>query len=229
MAVVPGEVGTTFDQALSGAIQVFDLGRPLFNGASQSSYHPEFRMELQRRHGDMIREDGSSSSNELVVTGGHVGTHIDALCHVSVDGQLYGGVDAVAAATGEGFSSLGAETIAPMVCRGLLLDVPAIRGVDMCPAAYEISPEDLDDAVHLTGTTPRPGDVLLIRTGWGDTSTTARPTAAFVLAYPDLASPGPPLAKRSSSPGSRCGHAGLRVPRAGYRPTSPPSPPTPPF
>ena len=40
----------------------------------------------------MIRSDGASAANELIVLGGHVGTHIDALGHVSQDGVMYGGI-----------------------------------------------------------------------------------------------------------------------------------------
>ena len=35
-----------------------------------------------RRHGDMVREDGSSAANELIVTSGHTGTHVDALARL---------------------------------------------------------------------------------------------------------------------------------------------------
>jgi kynurenine formamidase len=148
-------------------VAVYDLGRPLFVGMPQSPNHPEFRLALQRRHGDMIRADGSSASNEVIVLGGHVGTHIDALSHFSFQGRLHGGVDASEAQTGGRFSQLGVETIDPMICRGLLLDVPRALGLEMCPPAYEITPGDLDAALALTGTAPGPGDVLLVRSGWG--------------------------------------------------------------
>ncbi|MGC1210814.1 MAG: cyclase family protein, partial [Micromonospora sp.] len=69
-----------------------------------SPNHPGFRMSLIRRHGDMVRPDGGSAANEMIVTGGHVGTHVDALSHVSHDGKLHGGVDAAAAQTGGRFT-----------------------------------------------------------------------------------------------------------------------------
>jgi kynurenine formamidase len=146
---------------------VFDLGRPMFAGMPQSPNHPEFRLALQRRHGDMVRADGSSAANEVLVTGGHVGTHIDALCHVSHQGRLHGGIDAAAAQVGGRFTQLGIETVAPIVCRGLLLDVPRALGMAALPPAYEITPDDLQAASALAGAEPAPGDVLLVRSGWG--------------------------------------------------------------
>jgi kynurenine formamidase len=150
-----------------GGVTVFDLGRPLFAGMPQSPNHPEFRMALQRRHGDMVRADGSSAANEIVVTGGHVGTHIDALCHVSFRGMLHGGIEAAAAQSGGRFGQLGIETVAPIVRPGLLLDIPLALGLPALPAAYEITPQDLDAAMGLAGAEPAPGAVLLVRSGWG--------------------------------------------------------------
>jgi kynurenine formamidase len=173
----PEAVPGTDDRALDGddplataiarGVEIFDLGQPLYAGMPQSSLHPKFQLTLQRRHGDLVRADGSSGASELIVTGGHVGTHIDAFAHISFDGRLHGGVDAYAAQTGGRFRHHGVETIAPMLGRGILLDVPAALGVDRCPAAYEVTRADLEAALHLTGTRPRAGDVLLVRTGWG--------------------------------------------------------------
>lgn len=164
-----GEAAAVARQVTAGAsdVTVVDLGRPLFAGMPQSPNHPEFRLALQRRHGDMVRADGSSAANEVLVLGGHVGTHIDALCHVSYRGELHGGVDAAAAQVGGRFSQLGIETVAPLACRGLLLDVPRALGTDGCAPGYEITPDDLSAAAALTGTAPAPGDMLLVRSGWG--------------------------------------------------------------
>jgi kynurenine formamidase len=48
-----------------------------------------------------------------------------------------------------------------------LLDVPAALEIARCPASYEVTKADLEAALKLTGTQPRTGDVLLVRTGWG--------------------------------------------------------------
>lgn len=148
-------------------VRIFDLARPLSIGMPQSPNHPAYWHTLPRRHGDMVRADGGSAANDLIVTGTHVGTHIDALAHVSHEGQLHGGVDAVAAGTGGRFLAHGVHTIAPMVCRGVLLDVPAALGIDACEPAYEITPADLDAAQAHAAVRVQPGDVVLVRSGWG--------------------------------------------------------------
>jgi len=154
------------DTVMKG-VTVFDLGRPMFPGMPQSVNHPRYTHNLPRRHGDIVRPDGGSSANDLLVTGTHVGTHIDALAHVSQDGRLYGDLDAIEECVGGGYQTIGVHTIAPIVTRGVLLDIPRALGVEVCEAAYEITPACLEAAQRRQDVSIGPDDVVLIRTGWG--------------------------------------------------------------
>lgn len=153
-------------EILNEGVKVFDLGRPMYPGMPQSPNHPKYTHALPRRHGDMVRADGGSAANDLIMTGTHVGTHIDALAHVSHDGKLFGGIDAGQAGLGGRFQQLGVDSIAPIVRRGVLLDIPRVLGLEMCEPEYEISPEDLSAASGQDAEV-RSGDVVLIRSGWG--------------------------------------------------------------
>ncbi|MFI6457739.1 cyclase family protein [Streptosporangium amethystogenes] len=146
--------------------RIVDLAQPMRTGMPQSPNHPRFRMVIERRHGDMVREDGGSAANEVILTGGHVGTHVDALGHVSQDGYVHGEVEAAGIQSHQGLSRLGIETFTPYVGRGVLLDVTAVHGVDVLPPGYEVTPEDLEAATHKAGVRPRAGDAVLIGTGW---------------------------------------------------------------
>lgn len=149
--------------AVEQGTKIYDLGRPMFPGIPQVPSHPQFRMALVHRHGDQVWADGLSSASEMIVTGSHVGTHMDAPAHVSYKGALHGGVDAAEAQRGGTFSQLGVDTIFPIVARGVLLDVPASLGMESCPPAYEVTPADLEAAA---AGRVRAGDVILVRTGW---------------------------------------------------------------
>lgn len=153
-------------EALSSGVEVLDLAQPLSAETPSSPNHPGFKMALMRRHGDAIRDDGSSAANEMIVTGGHVGTHIDALAHVSYKGKLHGGVSAEEAQAGGRFSELGVDSVAPMICRGVVLDVAGLHGTDSLPGGYGITEGDLAAASQKAGVEVRPGDVVLIRSGW---------------------------------------------------------------
>ncbi|GAA4910794.1 kynurenine formamidase [Actinomycetospora succinea] len=152
--------------AVTAGTRTVELGQPLFTGMPTSPNHPGFRMTLIRRHGDAVRPDGGSASNEILVTGGHVGTHVDALSHVSHDGLLHGGVDAEAAQRGGLHTEHGAERIPPMITRGVLLDIPAVRGTSALEPGEGVSAADLATAAERAGAEPGPGDAALVRTGW---------------------------------------------------------------
>jgi kynurenine formamidase len=146
--------------------RVYDLAQTLRPGIPCSPSHPGFHMALIRRHGDMTRDDGGSASNDLIVMGGHVGTHVDALAHVSQDGRLHGDVDVADAMQGGVYTSHGIDAQEPLVCPGVLLDVAGSKGVDQLGAGTPLAPSDLADAAAWAGVEPRAGDAVLVRTGW---------------------------------------------------------------
>ena len=146
---------------------VYDLGRPMRNGMAQSPNHPPFRHCLDRRHGDRVRDDGGSAAADLITTGCHVGTHVDALAHVSHKGLLFGGVDASEAQATGRFEALGIDELPPFAGRGVLLDIPAALGVECCDGGHEITVAELEEAAGRQGTPVRCGDAVLVRSGWG--------------------------------------------------------------
>jgi len=156
-----------FLQAVQGGVRIFDLGRQMFTGMPQSPNHPQFLHTLPRRHGDSYRVGGGSAANDLLVTGTHVGTHIDALSHVSHVDCLHGDIPVSQAMEHGRFVRHGVDAIAPMVRRGVLLDVPSFLGVVGCVPGYEITPKDLEATAARQGVEVRAGDVVLIRSGWG--------------------------------------------------------------
>ncbi|TVT51593.1 cyclase family protein [Amycolatopsis rhizosphaerae] len=154
------------DALAAGEPGIIDLSQPLRDGMPCSPTHPGFHLALARRHGDSVRPDGMTGSHELITMGGHVGTHMDALCHVAVDGRMHGGVP-VAIEQGR-YTRHGIDEVPPMVCRGVLADVPALRGTDRLAPGEPVTAADLDSALDTAfgGVGVRRGDVVLIRTGW---------------------------------------------------------------
>ncbi|MBM9466468.1 cyclase family protein [Nakamurella leprariae] len=149
-------------------VTIHDLGRQLRIGMPQSPNHPAFWHALPRRHGDMVRHDGGSAANDIISMGTHVGTHIDAFAHVSQDCHLLDGSDAIQAGVGGRYTELGVHTIQPMVRRGVLLDLPAVLGLDgPAEGGFEFTPEHLDEAERRLPAPIRSGDVILVRSGWG--------------------------------------------------------------
>jgi kynurenine formamidase len=145
--------------------RIYDLAHTYFVGMPHFPTHPPFSFSLTREHGEYPGPEGHSSSAEAIALGGHVGTHIDALCHFSYRGKLYGGVD-VAQSYGGGLGPLTVDTIAPIVRRAVLLDIAGQQGVAALPAEFEVTPRHLETASR--GLEIRRGDVVLLRTGWAN-------------------------------------------------------------
>jgi kynurenine formamidase len=92
-------------------------------------------------------------------------THIDALCHVAYEGLLYNGVPAGAiTADGPAAEAIGVVKDG-LVGRGVLLDVPGLRGVRWLEPGEHVFREDLEAAERRQSVTVREGDILLVRTG----------------------------------------------------------------
>jgi kynurenine formamidase len=92
-------------------------------------------------------------------------SHIDALCHVAYEGHLYNGQpeDAV---TADGATADAIEVLRDgLVGRGVLLDVPRLRGVPWLEPGEHIFRDDLEAAEREQGVEVGEGDILLVRTG----------------------------------------------------------------
>ncbi len=89
-------------------------------------------------------------------------THIDALCHVGVDGSFYGGVDQQQATERLSSELWGSEGIAT---RAVLLDLPELLGVDWVDVDRPVTGDDLDAALARAGTTLTPGDGVILYMG----------------------------------------------------------------
>jgi kynurenine formamidase len=158
---------------LSGFLsaRVYDLEQPRFAGMPiHPTHRPGYFYALHRRHRDTYKPQAHgprSGASGVVTMMEHSGTHIDALRHQANCLTLFGGVQTDAAETPTGFTQLGVETVPPLVCRGVLLDVAGHKGMACLPTKYAVSADDLDSCARHQGVEVRQGDVLLARTGYG--------------------------------------------------------------
>ncbi|MEU4872421.1 cyclase family protein [Streptomyces sp. NPDC021608] len=96
---------------------------------------------------------------------GDADSHLDALCHVIYDGTLHGGVPASRVTAG-GATALSLDAVRDgIVGRGVLLDVPRLRGVPWLEPGDHVTADDLSAAETAQGLRVREGDLLLVRVG----------------------------------------------------------------
>jgi kynurenine formamidase len=92
-------------------------------------------------------------------------SHVDAFSHVAFDGRFYGGQPDTSI-TADGAESGAIQILENgVVGRGVLLDVPALRGVPWMEPGEHAFPDDLVSAERRQGVRVGPGDILLVRTG----------------------------------------------------------------
>lgn len=96
---------------------------------------------------------------------GDADSHLDALCHVVYDGTLYGGVPA-ATLTAVGATALSVEVAHDgIVGRGVLLDIPRLRGVPWLEPGDHVTYDDLVAAETAQRLRVGEGDLLFVRVG----------------------------------------------------------------
>lgn len=150
------------------AARVFDLEQPRYAGAPIHPGHvPPGYQYLLHRHHEPGGPDARTSAAGVLISSDHSGTHIDALAHQAEHLILYGArqVDSKVQ-TGFGFTELGAETMLPMVGRGVLIDLVRHQMKQVAPARW-IPLQEVQDAANAQAVKVRRGDVVLIRTGFG--------------------------------------------------------------
>lgn len=109
--------------------------------------------------------EDAAFNDDTVVMAMSAGTHLDALAHVTYDGLMYNGFPADAVTAPAGATRCGADKLTPILSRGVLADLPAVKGVERLEPGYAITGDDLDEALEHAKVALEPGDVLLVRTG----------------------------------------------------------------
>jgi len=96
---------------------------------------------------------------------GYQHTHLDALCHMFWQGKMYNGFSQEEV-TKEGASKLSIANLKQGVfTRGILIDLPKLKGVAYLEPGTPIYPEDLEAWEKKTRIKISPGDVIFVRTG----------------------------------------------------------------
>ena len=167
-------------RSIKGA-RVFDLSFMWNDRSPVLGLNPPYAFALNRTHkmtheiyGQVPGSRVSWASDIMYFSGQHGSPTLDAIGHIGRDLKLHGGVDAVAATSTPGGigNKLGMETfpVDLMLNRAVILDVARqIAGgkPDPLPPSFEITGAHLDATAKAQGVEVKPGDSLLIRTGWG--------------------------------------------------------------
>lgn len=140
-------------------------GNPLDTIPSPMNSQPAQHYMVQA--GDQMPAQGPGVAYDFigVFPHGQAQSHLDAMCHISHDGLLYGGRPR-SDVTSKGANSLAISAVKDGICgRGVYLDIAASRGVEWIEPDAPIRPADLAAAEQLAGLRVGKGDILVYRTG----------------------------------------------------------------
>ena len=158
--------GKTYDLSVD-----YFVGMPSFHVLGDPSYQYWLTHTPKGTEVDNPNGLGRKMNKKVSYTGDavsmytHMGTHIDALNHFGLNGKIWNGYTAEEYLGDKGWKKTGAETIPPIVARGILIDLAGYKEEKTLSKNYRITAVDLREALIKQQITIEPGDIVLIRTG----------------------------------------------------------------
>jgi kynurenine formamidase len=160
--LTPAHVLAAIGEVRSG--QTVSLAAPIETTASRDNPEP---CSHEMINADRMAAPGLHFATDSLAMNvhGNADSHIDALCHVIYDGALYNGVDPGTVTPGEG-TVLSIDVARDGIAgRGVLLDIPRVRGVSWLEPGDHVTAADLEAAEHAQHVRIRTGDLLFVRVG----------------------------------------------------------------
>jgi len=146
-------------------VTAYDLAVLLEHGMTHHMAHPPYSYTMVKKHSQHGYPGGISSAMELITMGAHVGTHVDAPGHISLDGCVFGGRPVEGNESSYAGVRVGSvEELPPLFGAGHLVDGEKIYGREL--TNRDSFGADELDAWFADRPQPGPGSIVLFRTGW---------------------------------------------------------------
>lgn len=154
--------------------RVIQLGQLIDRTATKWAAVPDFAQHVYGMHDPTAPQPegqypGVTGASDTIFMSTHSGSHMDSLAHVAVDGVLHDGtrIDEPGVQDEHGGVRLRTrENLAPIVSRGVLLDLAAFLGVDRVPRDHVMGLGEFSACADALGVEVRPGDTVLFRMGY---------------------------------------------------------------
>jgi kynurenine formamidase len=163
--------------------KVYDLGVPVDRTSYKWPGHSSTEIVSYRSpHGVKGEKDipgfaeskkGMAFHSAALFMSDNVGTQVDGLGHITTgaDNHWYNNFREATGAGDFGVRQGDADTIPPMILKGVLIDIAGWKGVEALPANFPIGSKEMRAALAAQKVDVEPGDAVFIRTGtlryWG--------------------------------------------------------------
>ncbi|MBB3897611.1 cyclase family protein [Roseococcus suduntuyensis] len=184
-----GSMNHMTPERMRDAAQMIREGRKIEIGHMLTQSMPFFgtrRFDVHLKQQFMNPQANRRGSNEeIVITElAQVGTQLDAFPHQTIGDETYNCVNVPGISSRGGFTEMGVETVGTIMARGVVMDIAGLKGTQTLPIDYEITPQDLQQALDRQRVELREGDAMLINTGWA--ALWGRDNARYVSGCPGL-------------------------------------------
>lgn len=147
-------------------------GRTIRYDAGPDSPAPPIHYMVESGEGWASGEKVSNRRNQVsvdffgMIFHGHTITHLDSLAHFFWEGKMYNGRPAHLVSTSLGATVESVEVAKDgIITRGVLVDVPMIRGTNWVERGEGVMPQDIEEAERRCGFRVEEGDMVMVRTG----------------------------------------------------------------
>lgn len=162
--ITPAKVLEARDLITRGTVyqlgRVYEAAMPLFGTR-------HFSLRIPQTYGPLGAN--RTTYHDEIVSGeiGQVGTQFDGLGHIGIGDVFYNRNNRAEFSRGDGLAALGVENVGALTTRGVLIDIAALKGVELLDGGYEITRADLAGALERQRVEIHASDVVLLHTGWG--------------------------------------------------------------
>ena len=120
-----------------------------------------------QEYGRTLGDTKTNYNDDIVMGWVGIGTQLDGLGHIGIDGMYYNCLKGSEIVTAGGLKKLGIEQVPAVATRGVILDMVALTGKDPVPEGTAFNKKEIEAALARQKLGPiGTGDVVIFRTGW---------------------------------------------------------------
>jgi kynurenine formamidase len=120
-----------------------------------------------QEYGRSLGETKTNYNDDIIMGWVGIGSQLDGLGHIGIDGTYYNCVKGADFVTAGGLKKYGIETVPAIATRGVILDMVGLTGKNPVPEGTAFNKKEIDAALARQGNMKiTAGDVVIFRTGW---------------------------------------------------------------
>jgi kynurenine formamidase len=120
-----------------------------------------------QEYGGSLGETKTNYNDDVITGWVGVGSQLDGLGHIGIDGTYYNCSSGREFVTAAGLKKFGIETVPAIATRAVILDMVGLMGRDPVPEGTPFNRKEIEAALKRQGGMRiNPGDVVIFYTGW---------------------------------------------------------------